>query len=613
MINTIKMFLILLAVPLVLLFSPSLVQAIDAGCSPETPNCLGSYRVTVFKCVVDEIEDETCKISRDINARVRCDSNCDYNICSSNDNLTAADCEFVHEGSSYKCERTRECSAAGNCCGTGTPIPCEGDDCTFVDGLHSDCGHVYVVDNGTGLQTTTLKVGQGYTVHTKLSKLGPNSNNRWGALWAVPGDALSNSPSSPCNFDFPSPPPPPYSYWQAAWDIGASVELRCREHMTPSSVDSTLPYCQNTPGGNTCLTSCKSDVLLGSTTAIGEGAFNVTWIPTTPGLYTIFCIGRKSTDVHSSGIENCPVNYQKNRDGVGKIEVTVEPSCDPDTWVCSSSCGAGIETNACHDERPCTRPCGPWWQVVDGDVQTNGNLNSGVPDGLYFNLSGLGGFPGVVKYGGSTSLTNAKVSTKGWLANSLYTPSNNRIQNYAYFRRMIPEETTINPVEGTSFELNGEESADGYYWYEYDGAASHLPLTISSPINLTDGTKVVLLVTGANLNIEKSITYTSGKSIFVILTDGEILIDPSLGGASSPLFDLMGFFLADGNISTGTSANSLRFKGSLATQVGLTLGRDIEGLNSTRAAEIFEYDPASAFLFPPKLQTEKTRWKEVAP
>jgi len=36
-------------------------------------------------------------------------------------------------------------------------------------------------------------------------------------------------------------------------------------------------------------------------------------------------------------------------------------------------------------------------------------------------------------------------------------------------------------------------------------------------------------------------------------------------------------------------------------------------LNATTPSEVFEYDPVSAFLFPPKLSVEKTRWKEVAP
>jgi hypothetical protein len=62
---------------------------------------------------------------------------------------------------------------------------------------------------------------------------------------------------------------------------------------------------------------------------------------------------------------------------------------------------------------------GPWWQVKDGDVTTNGDINSTLPPtaGLYFDTTGSGGYPGIAKYGGSTSLSSAKVSVKSWLAN----------------------------------------------------------------------------------------------------------------------------------------------------------------------------------------------------
>lgn len=250
-----------------------------------------------------------------------------------------------------------------------------------------------------------------------------------------------------------------------------------------------------------------------------------------------------------------------------------------------------------------------WWQVVDGDVQTNGSLNSDIPSGLYFGLKGLGGFPGVSKYGSSTTLTGTEASELHWLANSKYSAPNG-FPNYSYFRRMVPDETTINKVAGTTFALNGSKSADGYYWYEYDAGVGGLPLSISSPIALADGTKVILLVTGANLNIEKKITYTSGKSIFVALVDGDINIDPSVGGS---VYDLQGFFLADGTVSTGVSSSPLHVRGSVAALGGFNLQRNLASLNVTTPSEVFEYDPAGIFLFPPKLSVEKTRWKEVAP
>ena len=155
-------------------------------------------------------------------------------------------------------------------------------------------------------------------------------------------------------------------------------------------------------------------------------------------------------------------------------------SCTNPAPSCGGADCAGSSSQVCN-----LQSCivGPWWQVVDGDVQTNGDLNSNVPTGYYFGLDGLGGFPGVAKYGGSTDLTATKVSEKGWLANSSYAPPNGRVQNYAYFRRLVPEETMINEIpNGIPFSLEGTLSADGYYWYEYTGS---LPLRIMSDLDLT--------------------------------------------------------------------------------------------------------------------------------
>ncbi|PIU71725.1 hypothetical protein COS80_01760, partial [Candidatus Woesebacteria bacterium CG06_land_8_20_14_3_00_39_27] len=135
-------------------------------------------------------------------------------------------------------------------------------------------------------------------------------------------------------------------------------------------------------------------------------------------------------------------------------------------------------------------------------------------------------------------------------------------------------------------------------WYEYDASA---PGNAGQPLSLTasdlGGRKVILFVTGADVNIQGSITYTSGQGIFVVLTDHNINIDGNVGNAISPNFDLMGFFLGNNIYTayTGDISKTLRLKGSVAALGSLNLQRDLGGsLNATTPSEVFEYDPVSA-------------------
>jgi len=90
------------------------------------------------------------------------------------------------------------------------------------------------------------------------------------------------------------------------------------------------------------------------------------------------------------------------------------PTCDANAWgawsACSASCGGGIQTrtNACGNVQGqvCnTQSCqGPWWQVKDSDVSSNGDLTTNILGGKYFDLAGGGLFPGIPSASGTTDL-----------------------------------------------------------------------------------------------------------------------------------------------------------------------------------------------------------------
>ena len=95
-------------------------------------------------------------------------------------------------------------------------------------------------------------------------------------------------------------------------------------------------------------------------------------------------------------------------------------------------------------------PPAAWWQVKDADITTNGNISSKIPSGCtlpgcnpVFGLDGLGGFPGVVVYGGdsfdfsgTTGSGANQVSSKNWLANASYL---GKTYGSAYFSKLGPK------------------------------------------------------------------------------------------------------------------------------------------------------------------------------
>ena len=251
---------------------------------------------------------------------------------------------------------------------------------------------------------------------------------------------------------------------------------------------------------------------------------------------------------------------------------------------------------------------------MNADVQTNGDLISHTPfiDGnyFYFGLPGLGGFPGVAKYGDSTSLSSLNVSAKGWLANSRYVIQNNKILNYAAFSHMVPADIVINSVpigsvSGDYFKNNGEASS-GYYWFKYDATQFHLDLHITSLMNLGNR-KVILFVDGADVYFEGDIKVDEGQGFFLVISNKNIYIDSKVTG-------LQAVFLADQGFYTGTGDKQLHVKGSVAAWGQVHLQRDLGAAkNADTPAEVFEYDPSLYLLYPSKLSVYKMRWKEVAP
>lgn len=256
----------------------------------------------------------------------------------------------------------------------------------------------------------------------------------------------------------------------------------------------------------------------------------------------------------------------------------------------------------------------PWWQVKDSDVVTNGNLNSSVPTALYFSIVGSGGYPGLPVYGGTTNLTSTNVSAIKWLANSAV--STTRAFNSSYFENAIPSDATINQISATSepisYFASGGTAYNGYYYYEYDAGTSGIDFSITAAASSSiGGRKVVLLVKGASVNLATPINLTKGKGMFLVVTTGNINVASTIGGGATP--NLEGIYVADGTINTGAASTKLYVRGTMVGYGGIVLQRDLGSSNSTTPAEYFEYAPDQELLFPGDISYVVTRWQEVAP
>jgi len=208
------------------------------------------------------------------------------------------------------------------------------------------------------------------------------------------------------------------------------------------------------------------------------------------------------------------------------------PTCDANAWgawsACSASCGGGIQTrtNACGNVQGqvCnTQSCqGPWWQVKDGDITTNGDIISRMPSTDYLDTVGSGGFPGVPVYGGSIGIAPGTISQKLWNANTTTTLS--RIFNYDYFENLIPEDIVFNDINKLANGSGVTADANGYEWYKITG-------NLNTVGNINFGSrKVILFITG-NLNIAGNINLTDGVGFFASFVSGNINVAGTAGVA----------------------------------------------------------------------------------
>lgn len=265
-------------------------------------------------------------------------------------------------------------------------------------------------------------------------------------------------------------------------------------------------------------------------------------------------------------------------------------------------------------------PPGAWVQARGGDVYAASVIQSLIPStaspSRHFLLAGAGGYPGIVRYGGSydfqidAGLGGAYISATNWNAN---TTDRYKTDYYELFWRKFGGPTTADfDAAALAVPLVQPASREAPYVAVGD-------VTTSGNWVIPAGEVLILLING-NLTIGGTIT-TTGTGFVAFIVNGNITVDPAVGttfSSGTPVLEGVYVTSPTGTFSTGTSSvagrERLVAQGVFAAGA-FQLQRDLAsvGQNGNYAAEYFTYDPSILVTMPEVMKEAAVTWSEVAP
>lgn len=274
----------------------------------------------------------------------------------------------------------------------------------------------------------------------------------------------------------------------------------------------------------------------------------------------------------------------------------------------------------------CIAVLDPWYQTTIGDVRFR-SINNPIPSGLYGSTDP--DYPGIYY----SSDTNADFggglpSQRGWRVNDEYdynanSQNSNGNTSYSFYKSKARQEgITITDISSGTFD---ESEITGTGLFEADG-----DLLINT-YNHFPGRRVVLLVNG-DVTINTEIDIPVGGGVFIIASNGNINIAPTVGTAtlSSTATQLDGIYTAEGSIileGSGCSAGSpderLNIGGNLianSLKPFSTSGTGSIQNNRSLCAQSLLYPTLYVSLRPDFLtnltdfyKSSYTKWREVRP
>lgn len=257
----------------------------------------------------------------------------------------------------------------------------------------------------------------------------------------------------------------------------------------------------------------------------------------------------------------------------------------------------------------------PWVQTQLGNVYASGNLKSYVPAGVIprvFNLSGIGGYPGLVNYGTDYDFDpgvgkgETYVSSTNWLSNETRTV----VDYYQLFYRRLGAPTTQDSFPDPSAITRAQASSRATPYYINGNMGT------SGNWSVGNGESVIFLVNG-NLTINGKINIT-GTGFIAFIVNGNVTVASAVGGlytSTSPVIEGIYITSPTGTFITGTGAagtEKLVGKGMFIAGSFL-LQRDNGDNNVLAPSELFIYNPELLFSMPDIMKDLSVTWQEVAP
>ncbi len=463
------------------------------------------------------------------------------------------------------------------------------------------------------------------------------------SIW-FPSDPSGNRAHFDCSQD-------PFTFlvvkpqgWGGSFDqYGGSSSpcVFCMNNGTPGETIPNLYYKQ--PSGNLTLTPTPPS----TPTPTPSVTIPATPTPTPPTCTMVFT-GAASMEVGTQhnyratvgGLAVDEVRFVVGDPAIASV-ITPDTTSPYDTVLTALAPGnSSITANAIYNGLvACSRPINfvvspaqRWWQVKEGVVSALQNIVSKIPSGCAFSAScspylirnELPNSPAVALYRGTLNLNGASVSDSAYNWSVRSPNLTTRLIKYQDFISkaiVAPINNIGGAFNGNSLENSGTVY-NGYTVFSYDGTLNGPQFTLTTPdisdhISIGDR-RVILFVKNATVKIERQIELNNGTGLFVLISTGNIEIDPSVGGPQetpSALPDLEGIYVTEGKFSTQTYGpgldNQLHVRGMvIANEVEFE--RDLAD-NSVTPGELIEYAPDQILLFPNFMVPRNIEWTEVSP